>query len=146
MRRRLMEEVALLVGCSVGLVAVLHADGPSTVLPAETLHRPAWPATSPDAAAAAHARLAAHDRNHDGVLSRDEYRAAARVAFARLDADGDRRLDLAEWADPQFDAADRDRSGTIDAGELGKWLDPRRDVARGAGGRWPDPPRGLSLG
>ena len=146
MRRRVMTEVALLAGCSVALVAVVHADRPSIVLPAETRHVPAWPATSPDAAAVAHARLAAHDRDGDGLLSRDEYRAAARAGFARLDVDGDRRLDLAEWADPQFDAADHDRSGTLDGGELGRGLDPRRDALRRADDRRPDPPQGLSLG
>jgi hypothetical protein len=146
MRRRVMAEVALLAGCSVALVALVHADRPSIVLPAETSHVPAWPAASPDAAAAAHAGLAAHDRDRDGVLSRDEYRAAARAGFARLDLDRDRRLDLAEWADPQFDAADHDRSGTIDADEFGRGPDGRRDAVRRADDRWLDPPQGLSLG
>ena len=146
MRRRVMAEVALLAGCSVALVAVVHADRPPTVLPAETRHVPVWSAASPDAAAVAHAALAAHDRDHDGVLSRDEYRAAMRAGFARLDGDGDRRLDLGEWSDPQFDAADHDRSGTLDAAEFFRGLDPHRDAVRRADDRRLDPPQGLSLG
>lgn len=39
------------------------------------------------------------DTNHDGTISRDEYRAWVDQRFARLDGNGDGRVDAAEIAD-----------------------------------------------
>lgn len=61
-------------------------------------------------------RFNRYDKDRNNAVSRDEYLAARRKAFAKLDANGDGRLDFDEWAVKalsKFGTADKDRSGAM---------------------------------
>ena len=61
-------------------------------------------------------RFGRYDKDRNGQVSRDEYLASRRKAYAKLDANGDGRLTFEEWAGKtltKFAIADRDRSGAM---------------------------------
>lgn len=61
-------------------------------------------------------RFDRYDKDRNEAVSREEYLAARRKAFAKLDTNGDGKLDFEEWAikaTTKFAAADKDRSGTL---------------------------------
>ena len=66
-------------------------------------------------------------------MTRDEYLAQRRKAFARLDTDHDGRLSFDEWAikaTTKFAAADRDKSGSMDAAEFATTAVKRKAPSR----------------
>jgi hypothetical protein len=66
-------------------------------------------------------RFGRYDKDKDGAITRDEYLAARRKAYAKLDANGDGRLSFDEWATKaivKFATADGDRSGAMTAAEF----------------------------
>jgi hypothetical protein len=61
-------------------------------------------------------RFGRYDKDEDGSVTREEYLASRRKAYAKLDVNGDGRLSFDEWAvktSTKFAAADQDRSGTL---------------------------------
>lgn len=66
-------------------------------------------------------RFGRYDKDKDGAITRDEYLAARRKAYAKLDVNGDGRLSFDEWAVKamaKFATADGDRSGAMTAAEF----------------------------
>ncbi len=66
-------------------------------------------------------RFNRYDKDRDAKVTRDEYLASRRKAYAKLDTNGDGRLSFEEWAaktTTKFATADGDRSGTLDAKEF----------------------------
>ena len=86
------------------------------------------------------------DKDRDGTVTRDEYLALRRKAFARLDLDHNGQLSFDEWAaksEAKFAAADADHSGGMNAAEFATTAvkrkpsraRPRADCPRPASGR-----------
>ena len=66
-------------------------------------------------------RFGRYDKDRDGDITRDEYLLSRRKAYARLDVNGDGRLSFDEWSVKtlgKFTAADRDKSGAMNATEF----------------------------
>lgn len=66
-------------------------------------------------------RFGRYDKDRDGAITRDEYLASRRKAYAKLDVNGDGRLSFDEWSIKtitKFTTADRDRSGAMNAAEF----------------------------
>ena len=68
-------------------------------------------------------RFDRYDKDRDGRITREEYLASRRKAYAKLDGDGDGdgRLSFDEWAvrsTSKFAGADTDRTGAMDAAEF----------------------------
>lgn len=61
-------------------------------------------------------RFDRYDKDRSGIMTREEYLAPRRKAWAKLDTNGDGRLSFEEWAvktSGKFATADADRSGTL---------------------------------
>lgn len=66
-------------------------------------------------------RFDRYDKDRNATVTREEYLAPRRKAFAKLDANRDGRLSFDEWAvktTERFAGADRDRSATLTATEF----------------------------
>ncbi len=66
-------------------------------------------------------RRARYDKDKDGQVSREEYLASRRKAYAKLDRDGDGRLSFEEYAistSDRFAQADSDRNGRLSPAEF----------------------------
>ncbi|WP_420137835.1 EF-hand domain-containing protein [Sphingomonas sp.] len=66
-------------------------------------------------------RFLRSDRDKNGVISRDEFLAARRRNFAKLDVNGDGRLTFEEYAvkaEEKFTKADADKSGSLSPDEF----------------------------
>lgn len=66
-------------------------------------------------------RFGRYDKDRDGAITREEYLASRRKAYAKLDGNGDGRLSFDEWAiktTTKFAGADRDKSGAMTATEF----------------------------
>lgn len=66
-------------------------------------------------------RFNRYDHDRSGTISSEEYLAARRKAFAKLDINGDGRLDFDEWAikaRTKFSSADGDHSGILTPAEF----------------------------
>ena len=66
-------------------------------------------------------RFDRYDKDRNSQITRDEYLASRRKAYAKLDADGDGRLSFDEWAirtTSKFVKADADGSGVLTAAEF----------------------------
>lgn len=66
-------------------------------------------------------RFDRYDKDRNDAITREEYLAARRKAFAKLDTNGDGRLSFEEWAAKttgKFMGADKDRSGTLSRAEF----------------------------
>lgn len=78
-------------------------------------------------------RFDRNDKDRNGAITREEYLANRRKAFARLDADGDDRLGFDEWAvktTGKFATADVDKSGAMSRMEFATTAVKRRAPAR----------------
>lgn len=125
----------------VGALAALLLVGAGAMLFRGTARQPVLPAMPqglmtqeesggeplPDAAPEAspktreQKRFNRYDKDRNGAITRDEYLANRRKAYARLDTNGDGRLSFDEWgvkAVAKFQTADADRSGTMNATEF----------------------------
>ena len=86
-----------------------------------------------DLAAREARRFQRYDKDRDSRISRDEYLASRRKAYAKLDTNGDGRLSFDEWVvrtATKFSGADRDRSGTLSASEFATTAVKRKARAR----------------
>ncbi len=66
-------------------------------------------------------RFNRYDKDKNGGITRDEYFAARRKAYAKLDTDGDGKLSFDEYAakaSKKFTTADADRDGKLAAAEF----------------------------
>jgi hypothetical protein len=78
-------------------------------------------------------RFNRYDKDRDALITRDEYLAARRKAYAKLDTNKDGRLSFDEWAAKtaaKFAAADRDGSGGMTASEFIATAPKRRAPVR----------------
>ncbi|MDB5695533.1 MAG: histidine kinase [Sphingomonas bacterium] len=78
-------------------------------------------------------RFGRYDKDRDGAITRDEYLAQRRKAYAKLDTNGDGRLSFDEWAikaTTKFGGADRDKSGAMSATEFATTAVKRKPRAR----------------
>lgn len=78
-------------------------------------------------------RLGRYDKDHDGSVTREEYLATRRKAFAKLDANHDGTLSFDEWAaktEAKFAAADVDKSGAMNASEFATTAPKRKSKVR----------------
>lgn len=74
-------------------------------------------------------RFSRYDKDKDGKVSREEFLAARRKAWAKLDVNGDGKLDFNEWSvktSDRFANADGDKSATLTAEEFAKTRIPRK--------------------
>jgi hypothetical protein len=66
-------------------------------------------------------RFDRYDKDRNDAITRDEYLLSRRKAFAKLDSNGDGRLDFDEWAvktTAKFSGADKDNSGVLTRAEF----------------------------
>lgn len=78
-------------------------------------------------------RFDRYDKDRDGRITRDEYLASRRKAYAKLDANGDGRLSFDEWAaktTTKFATADKGRDGALDAAEFATTAVKRKAARR----------------
>lgn len=94
------------------------AAAPVVTVPAATLEAVKPAAAEPDREAR---RLARYDKDDDGAVSREEYLAARRKAYAKLDANGDGVLQFEEYAAKtiaKFNTADASGDAVLSAAEF----------------------------
>ncbi|WP_033919880.1 EF-hand domain-containing protein [Sphingomonas sp. 37zxx] len=80
-------------------------------------------------------RFDRYDKDRDDGITREEYLASRRKAFAKLDTNGDGRLSFDEWAvktTTKFTTADRDRSGGLTRAEFATTAVKRKAPTRPA--------------
>jgi hypothetical protein len=73
------------------------------------------------------------DKDKSDSITRDEYFALRRKAFAKLDTNGDGRLSFEEWGAKgiaRFTGADSDKSGTLTRAEFATTAVKRKAPAR----------------
>ncbi|MBO9622802.1 MAG: histidine kinase [Sphingomonas sp.] len=78
-------------------------------------------------------RFDRYDKDRNDQVAREEYLASRRKAFAKLDVNGDGRLDFGEWAKrttDKFAEADKDKSGTLTRAEFATTAPKRRAAAK----------------
>lgn len=66
-------------------------------------------------------RFGRYDKDRNGQVTRDEYLASRRKAYAKLDVNGDGRLSFEEWSAKtltKFATADKDKSGAMSPTEF----------------------------
>jgi len=81
------------------------------------------PAEAPSATARTREekRFDRYDKDRNASVSREEYLASRRKAFAKLDINGDGKLEFEEWAlktTTKFAGADKDKSGALTRAEF----------------------------
>lgn len=78
-------------------------------------------------------RFDRYDKDRDDRITREEYLASRRKAFAKLDINGDGRLSFEEWAirtTTRFATADADKSGVLNRAEFLTTAPKRRTPAK----------------
>lgn len=78
-------------------------------------------------------RFNRYDKDRNALITREEYLASRRKAYAKLDLDHDGRLSFDEWAaktTAKFTGADKDKSGTMTAAEFATTAPKRKAAAR----------------
>jgi hypothetical protein len=101
---------------------------------AETPEEDPLPDEAPSASARTREqkRFDRYDKDRNDAITRDEYLASRRKAFAKLDANGDGKLGFDEWAAKtagRFAGADKDKSGTLTRAEF-LTTAPKRKAAK----------------
>nr|ART38504.1 G9 [uncultured bacterium] len=74
-----------------------------------------------------------YDRNHDGVILRNEMMASRVKPFKQLDTDGNNLLSFEEWAvatGDRFAAADLDKNGRVTPAEFAATAPKPKPVAK----------------
>lgn len=136
MWRYLAAGVGGLMLITVGYIFASSGSAPRSALPAA----PALAATGqdsrlPDSAPEASAktreerRFGRYDKDKNGTITRDEYLASRRKAYARLDTNGDGSLSFDEWSiktTARFNTADADRNGAMNPAEFATTAPKRR--------------------
>ncbi len=107
---------------------------------AQTTEGGALPATVPEASdkTREQKRFDRYDKDRDGKVTREEYLAPRRKAYAKLDANHDGVLSFDEWAvktETKFAEADKDKSGAMTPAEFVSTAPKRK-----APTVWPDRP------
>lgn len=90
-------------------------------------------APSADARTREQKRFDRIDKDRDQIITRDEFFAMRKKAFAKLDVNHDGRLDFDEWAVrgiTRYTGADQDRSGTLNRAEFATTAVKRKAPAR----------------
>ncbi len=134
------------VGSALALVAaglfLFRSDAATEKLPpppravAATAEAEAPPVDDPPAATPRtreQKRFDRYDKDRDGRITRDEYLASRRKAYAKLDTNGDGRLSFDEWAAKtatKFVTADKGRDGALDAAEFATTAVKRKPARR----------------
>ena len=78
-------------------------------------------------------RFNRYDKDRDGSITRDEYLASRKKAYAKLDTNGDGVLSFDEWAikaETKFATADADKSGAMNATEFATTAVKRKPRAK----------------
>lgn len=78
-------------------------------------------------------RFDRYDKDCNDAITREEYLASRRKAFAKLDTNGDGRLSFEEWAirtTTKFAGADADKSGAMSRAEFATTAVQRRTPAK----------------
>lgn len=78
-------------------------------------------------------RFDRYDKDRNDAITREEYLASRRKAFAKLDTNGDGRLSFEEWAirtTTKFAGADADKSGAMSRAEFATTAVKRRTPAK----------------
>lgn len=115
---------ALLVGGGGLVLWQSHDRGPGLVPLAPAQAAEPSPLTDPPAATEKtreEKRFGRYDKDKDGKVSREEFLASRRKAYAKLDVNGDGRLDFDEWSvktTTRFADADSDKSTTLTTEEF----------------------------
>jgi len=142
MWRYLAGGAAALAMAGAGVLVFASHSAPSPLLAAQPDLPIAASQTDPAPVDAAPAALPAtreekrfnrYDRDRDGRITRDEYLASRRKAYAKLDTNHDGRRSFDEWAiktETKFATADRDKSGAMDPKEFATTAVKRKPRAR----------------
>jgi hypothetical protein len=115
---------ALLLGVGGMLIWQGVGDRPKLAIGPAPAHAAEDPVSAPPAATEAtreEKRFNRYDKDRNGTVTSEEYLAARRKAYAKLDVNGDGKLDFDEWAvkaTTKFAGADADKSGTLTAREF----------------------------
>lgn len=130
MWRYLAGAIAALLMATAGFLIYNARARPDPVLPAQpsamgqaTAADSPLPDTAPEATdrTREQKRFDRYDKDRDGKVTRDEYLASRRKAYAKLDTNGDGQLSFDEWATKtttKFATADSDRSGAMTRAEF----------------------------
>jgi hypothetical protein len=107
------------------------APPPAPAAAAAAVEEDALPAEAPRAAdkTREEKRFDRVDKDRNASITREEYLATRRKAFAKLDTDGDGRLSFDEWAvktTTRFAQADKDKSGSLTRAEFATTAPKRR--------------------
>lgn len=90
-------------------------------------------APSADARTREQKRFDRVDKDKDDSITRDEYFALRKKAFAKLDVNHDGKLDFEEWAVrnlSKFAGADKDKSGALNRSEFATTAPKRKTPAK----------------
>lgn len=107
------------------------APPPAPAAVAATVEDDPLPAEAPRAAdkTREQKRFDRVDKDRNDTITREEYLATRRKAFAKLDTNGDGQLSFDEWAvktTTRFAQADKDRSGSLTRAEFATTAPKRR--------------------
>nr|WP_295668532.1 histidine kinase [Sphingomonas sp.] len=146
MWRYLAGGVAALLLVAAGVLLFKSPARSDSPLPAAPIAVPGQlderlPDTVPEASAKTREekRFNRYDKDRNAQITREEYLAPRRKAFAKLDVNGDGKLSFEEWAvktTTKFTEADKDKSGVMTAAEFATTA-PKRKAQRP---RTPCPP------
>ena len=129
MWRYLVGGLATLVLVAAGILVFNRSGRSVAALPAaplafaQTTGDGALPDTVPEASdrTREQKRFDRYDKDRNGAVTRDEYLANRRKAYAKLDANHDGTLSFDEWAikaETKFAVADKDKSGAVNPTEF----------------------------